>query len=123
VLVIIGILGSLAATRFIDLVPNTEKKLLGAVVSEMNAREHMAYVNWMSDKTRTKKGKLKPYTDVDYSDLRGVVFNYNNRRSGTVEFVGGGSYKVWVPNNKKYGKVWKQYRSCEGPKIWSIDPR
>lgn len=88
VLVIIGICTSLAITRFIDLAPNAERRLLESVVVKMSARETLAFNN-----CRLEYGTEECFLDyerVSFDDLRGMEF-----RDGRIWFAGGGDYPVY----------------------------
>lgn len=79
VMLIIGILASTAVIKYIDLVPNTEKKLLGAVCAEMSARELSAFLDCkMADDCDSDN-----YPAPTFDDMQGVHF-----MDGTVWFDG-----------------------------------
>jgi prepilin-type N-terminal cleavage/methylation domain-containing protein len=81
-LLIISILTVLVVPRIIDLESNAEKKLLLTVLSELNAREHIA---WLDCKMGSE------CKEVIINDLMGVGFD--NKLKNLI-FEGGGSHPV-----------------------------
>lgn len=86
VLLIMGVLAATATMKFIDLAPNAERKIIGAVASEMSSQEHMA---WIDCKLQED---CVDYVRPDFLDLRGMSFNNTNN---TITFDGGGTHQLY----------------------------
>ena len=83
-LLIISILSVIAMSRIIDFEGSAERRLLGAVLDEMNAREHMAYLD-------CKMANCGEYQMPDFSDLQGATL----LGTSSIKFDGGGTYSVY----------------------------
>ena len=83
VLLIISVITVFIVPKIIDLESSTEKKLLGAVLSELNARENMAWLDCkLSDVC----------VDVATNDLMGVSIDKKGKH---LTFDGGGKYDIY----------------------------
>lgn len=97
-LIIIAILAALAVTKFIDLQPNAERKLVEVVCAEMSAREQSAFID-------CKLTDCGEYEQPDFSDMRGVI--YHSGDPDQIEIVGGDSYNVYRwPGGENYAYSW-----------------
>lgn len=82
-LLIISILTVLVVPRIIDLESNAEKKLLLTVLSELNAREHMAWLDCKMGIT---------CNEITTDDLMGISFD---KKLKNLTFNGGGKHPVY----------------------------
>ncbi len=83
VMLIIGVLTATVIPKIIDLESSAEKKLLGTVLSELNAREQLAWLDC----------KLGPTCrEIITNDLMGVSFD---EKMKNLIFTGGGEYRVY----------------------------
>ena len=121
VLLIIGILSATVVPRLIDLQPNAEKKLVAAVVAEMNSREHLAYLNWTMESefdcgTRNLGKKYLYTADLDHDGMMGVIFHpANSSVKGELEIVGGDTYPIRVSKDVK-----SDYRRGCAARVWEM---
>lgn len=88
VLIILGVLIALAVPRYVDLPQDAAEAALRTAVSELNARENLAWGRWKADKIDYTaddiKANLKGFTvDEDNTLLSGVSFNRQARISRT----------------------------------------
>ena len=66
VMLIISIITVMIVPKLINLEVNAEKKLFSVVISEMNVREHMAYLDCKL------KDDCTEYVMPDFSDIKGL---------------------------------------------------
>jgi prepilin-type N-terminal cleavage/methylation domain-containing protein len=104
-LLIMAILTVMILPRIIDLESNAEKKLLGAVLSELNAREHMAWLDC----------KMGPVCkEIITDDLMGVSFD---KKLKNLIFEGGGSHPVHrVGATDSNAPTWYEGKTPKPPK-------
>jgi prepilin-type N-terminal cleavage/methylation domain-containing protein len=104
-LLIMSIITVMIVPRIVALSSNAEKKLLGSVLSELNAREHMA---WLDCKMGTEcKGII---TD----DLMGISFNGNFKN---LTFDNGGTYLVYRSDaTESNASMWLEGKKPKPPK-------
>jgi prepilin-type N-terminal cleavage/methylation domain-containing protein len=110
VLLIISIITVMIVPKIIDFEWSAERKLLYALLDEMNAREHMAFLDCKLQRDCSE------YEIPDFSDLRGAKLTGN-----TLKFDGGGSYSIYR-NESPYSYIWsttpgqsEEYSSDETP--------
>jgi prepilin-type N-terminal cleavage/methylation domain-containing protein len=104
-LLIMSIITVMIVPRIVALSSNAEKKLLGSVLSELNAREHMA---WLDCKMGSEcRGII---TD----DLMGVSFD---KKLKNLTFDGGGKYPVYRADaTESNASMWLEGKKSKPPK-------
>lgn len=100
VLIILGVLVAIAIPRFIDVPDEAEKTALKTAVTELNARENLAWGRW--------KGDSIPYTVADIkADLKGFVVNDDNTLLSSVSY-------------KKQAQITRTEPTSDTPGKWAI---
>jgi prepilin-type N-terminal cleavage/methylation domain-containing protein len=107
-LLIISVITVIVIPKIINFEGNAEKRLLLAVLDEMNAREHMAFLDCKMTEN------CVDYNMPNFSDLHGATLVNGN----TISFAGGGSYQVYR-NETPYAFRWtdKLLDSVDPPEI------
>jgi prepilin-type N-terminal cleavage/methylation domain-containing protein len=104
-LLIIAIVTVMIVPRIINLESSAEKKLLETVLSELNAREHMAWLNC----------KMGPECkEIITDDLMGINFSDNKKK---LIFEGGGSHRVYRADaTDSNAPMWLEGKKPKKPK-------
>ena len=109
VLVILGILATLAVTKYIDLEENVKQRAFDTVVSEINARE---FLTW-SDQKISGSGFVsdaKIFGDMNYDIDPNYVWNPGDPTitGGTLVFKGEAYTLSRTPSTIEIPAIWKK---------------
>ncbi len=86
VMIIISVLTAVVIPKIIDLESSAERKLIGAVIAELNAREKFAFLDY-------KLGS--EYTPIKRDDLMGITLVGKNDTKMELIFDGGAAHPVY----------------------------
>jgi len=114
VMLIISVVTVAIVPKIVDLEENAERKLLVAVLSEMNAREHLAFLD-----CKMMDGCVE-YEMPLFNDLQGMSLIDDS----AIKFEGGGTYEVYR-NQTTYAYMWADYKSEDStcPEGFALDKK
>ena len=99
VLIILGVLIAVAVPRYFDIPQDAAETALKTAVSELNARENLAWGKWKTDKTEYTADDIK-------SDLKGFAVDEGNSLLSSDSFNRQARVSRTPRTNDKPGK-WK----------------